>query len=155
MRIKCTRKLSAARYFCRRSFLFHLLDLFFISVFSSASGFAQVAVNYGLFSKDPLGGIQVNLPVAYQIQPVQNVTTSPTSLSPPPNGIGYSGTAHITGNRQPYDPSGLSASTSVEQINRDADIEREQMLNSIYKKALAKEDAIRPYREALESGKIT
>ncbi len=57
--------------------------------------------------------------------------------------------AAVMANPQAYVPTGISVSTVAQQVIRDADMEREQILNSIYKKALAKEDAIRPYREAL------
>jgi hypothetical protein len=149
MRINCILKLSAGRNTCRRSSLFCLLGFFFIWGFSSASALAQVSVNYTLLSRDPLGGIQVNLPAPYQIQPVQSLTKSPANPAFPPTGIGSSGTPQLMGNLQPYVPNGMGANTAAQQVIRDADIEREQMLNSVYSKALEREYAIHPYREAL------
>jgi hypothetical protein len=149
MRIKSILNLSAAPFSCRLSFLFCQLAVFFISVFSPGNATAQVSVNYNLFSQDPFGGIRVNVPMPYQIQPVQSPTLSAVNQTLPPNGNAFPGTAGLMGSPQPYPPTGMPVATAAQQVIRDADMEREQMLNSIYKKALAKEDAIRPYREAL------
>lgn len=74
---------------------------------------------------------------------------SPANHALPPNGNGSPGTAEVMGNPQPYVPTAMAAGTAAQQIIRDADMEREQMLNTIYRKALEKEEAIHPYREAL------
>ncbi|HET6256222.1 MAG TPA: hypothetical protein VFE32_19245 [Puia sp.] len=48
----------------------------------------------------------------------------------------------------PTIPNSLPSANSPDQSVQQADLERETMLNDIYKKALEKEDAIRSYRQA-------
>lgn len=99
----------------------------------------QTFINYSIFSKDPFGRIQVNVPAPSQIKAVDPL--GPQSSPAVIPGSDQSGGLPATSNSFP-------TANSPDRVARQADLERESMLNDIYTKALAKLDATRNYRQA-------
>jgi hypothetical protein len=120
-----------------------------MSVFSSLDALAQVSVNYALFSRDPLGGIQVNLPIPYQIQPVQNPSLPATAQGFPSNGNVVFGTGARIGALQPSLPYDPTSQSDVARTQRQVKMEVDATIDEMNKKVLEREEAVRPYRVAL------
>jgi hypothetical protein len=108
----------------------------------------QTVTQYSIFSKDPFGRIQVNLPVPSQINPVMvnsglQITRPGSPGSEPPTGM----QAFIPVNL-PSAQNGLATVNTPRAVQQQGDMEREAMLNEFSRRALEKENAIQSYRQA-------
>jgi hypothetical protein len=140
-------KPSASRiYFWRSFILWHLVTWATMFVFPIGAP-AQATVNYRLFSKDALGGIHVNVPSPYQFAPVNAPSLSGGTQGVLPNTNASSGMGQQIVGVGPNPNVGMT-SNNAQVMQEQADLERESWLNDLNKKALEKEEAIRPYREA-------
>ena len=140
--------LSTCRFCFRHSIVFYLFIGWLTASFSANSVLAQETINYGVFSKDALGGVQVNLPIPGQIKVVGLSSLSSSSQTSGAVNNSSPGTGKLIGGFQPQLLNNTPSANSAQGIQQQSDMERELWLNEIYKKAGEKEAAIRPYREA-------
>src|SRR5271169_4742234 len=146
MRIYPIPELSASRFSFRRSAMFCRLVAWVTSTLLTGHILGQQAINYSFFSKDALGGIRVTLPSPSQIEPVNTPSLSTNTQGLQPNINTSSGMGQqITGLRP--DPNVGLTSNNAQAIQQQADLERESWLNELNKRALEKENKLRPYRE--------
>jgi hypothetical protein len=148
MRIYSFLKPPACRFCFRHSFPFYIFIGWFTVSFSGNRLLAQESTNYGVFSKDALGGVQVNLPIPGQIKVVGLSSLSSSSQTSGAVNNSSPGTGKLIGGFQPQLLNNTPSANSAQGIQQQSDMERELWLNEIYKKAGEKEAAIRPYREA-------
>jgi hypothetical protein len=140
-------KLFASRLSVRRSIVFCHLVAWLISTLLANRALGQQSINYGFFSKDAYGGIRVTPPSGYQFEPVNTPSLTTNSQGLLPNTNGPSGMGQLTNGPHPY-RNDVMTSNNVQVIQQQADLERESWLNELNKRALEKENKIRPYREA-------
>ena len=141
-------KLPASRICFRHPFLFYLFVGWLTAIFAANTVIAQGSINYGVFSKDVFGGIQINLPVPGQIKPIAQPSLFPNTQAIRTINNSATGTAEQTGGIRAQLPDGMSSANSTQGIQQQADRERELWLNNMYTKEREKEAAIRPFREA-------